>query len=89
MEVTNIFKSFNAGFYKVDLKTVEGKLMTGRATAKGLASVGKRNTSVYQCCRQRKQDPLPYCFAPGNWNIYGHMVFCCSHDLPECVCFWG
>jgi hypothetical protein len=45
MEVTNILKSFDASSYKVDMKTEKGNLMTGRATAKGLASVGQKNTT--------------------------------------------
>ncbi|MCX2480826.1 hypothetical protein OQY15_17105 [Pedobacter sp. MC2016-15] len=45
MEVTNILKSFDASSYKVDMKTEKGTLMTGRATAKGLAAVGQKNTT--------------------------------------------
>lgn len=45
MEVTTILKSFDASSYKVDMKTEKGSLMTGRATAKGLASVGQKNTT--------------------------------------------
>lgn len=43
-EVSEILKSFDASSYKVDVKSDKGSLMTGRATAKGLAMVGQKNT---------------------------------------------
>lgn len=43
-EVSRIMKSSDASSYKVSVKSERGSLMAGRATAKGLASVGQKDT---------------------------------------------
>ncbi len=44
-EVSTILKSFDANSYKLNMKSEKGSLMMGKATAKGLASVGQKNTT--------------------------------------------